>query len=68
MAAPLGGCVWLAVWLRDAFSLGDWVVWAGAAFGAVCAVEGLRSSLKVLDRLAKDKDDGPGDVFFNDHT
>ena len=29
VAAPLGGFIWLGVWLRQRFDLGVWVVLAG---------------------------------------
>ena len=68
VAVPLAGCVWLSTWLRDTFSLGDWVLWVGVVFGAVCALEGFLSSLRVLNRISKEKKDDPPDVFFNDHA
>lgn len=67
VAVPLGGFVWLAVWLRDAWGWGDWVIWAGLALGLYCAADGLRISLKNLSRIAETKKKGPPPVAFNDH-
>ena len=68
VAFPLAGFVLLAVWLQNRFSLGAWVIWAGVALGVICAVDGLRTSLKAMERLAKKKpDEEPPPVSFNDH-
>ena len=67
VAAPLGGFIWLGVWLRQRFNLGVWVVLAGIVLGVVCAVDGMRVSLKAMERMAKDKKDTePPPVSFND--
>ena len=68
VAVPLGGFVAVAVWLRQRFDLGAWVVIVGVVIGVVCAVNGLRDSLKAMERMAKDKkEDIPPPVSFNDH-
>jgi hypothetical protein len=68
VAFPLAGFVLLAVWLQNRFDWGSWVIWAGVAVGVICAVDGLRTSLKAMARLAKDKpEEGPPPVSFNDH-
>lgn len=67
VAVPLGGFIWLGVWLRQRFDLGVWVILAGVFVGAVCAIDGLRSSLKAMERMAKDKKEEPPPVSFNDH-
>ena len=68
VAAPLGGFIWLGVFLRQRFGWGVWVVLAGIFLGIVCAVDGLRVSLKAMERMAKDKKDPePPPVSFNDH-
>ena len=69
VALPPAGFILLAVWLRDRFSMGSWVLWAGILLGVICAVDGLRLSLKTMSRIVKDK---PGEqekppVSFNDH-
>ena len=67
VAAPLGGFIWLGVWLRQRFDLGIWVVLAGIFLGIVSAVDGLRVSLKAMERLSKDKKQDPPPVSFNNH-
>lgn len=68
VAVPLAGFVLLAVWLQSRFDLGAWVIWAGVGLGVICAIDGLRTSLKAMDRLANHKpDQEPPPVAFNDH-
>ena len=68
VAAPLGGFILLAVWLRSRFQWGNWVIIVGAVLGAVCAAEGLLSSIRAMKRMTdqgKEPQDPP--VSFNDH-
>lgn len=68
VALPLAGFVLLAVWLKAQFYLSSWVIWVGVILGLVCAVEGLRSTLKIMERLAKDKKErNQNNVSFNNH-
>lgn len=68
VAFPLAGFVLLAVWLRERFSLGVWVIWIGIILGVICAIDGLRTSLKAMERLSGSKPDRePPPVSFNDH-
>jgi hypothetical protein len=68
VAVPLGCFIWLGVWLRQRFELGVWVVLAGVFVGIVCAVDGLRVSLRAMEKMSKDKkEDEPPPVSFNDH-
>ena len=68
VAAPLGGFIWLGVWLRQRFALGVWVVLLCIFLGIVCAVDGMRVSMRAMERMAKDKkEDEPPPVSFNDH-
>ena len=63
---PIAGFVLLAVYLRQQFSLGVWIIIAGTVLGLICAVQGLRNSLKMMEQMAKNKkEDLP--VSFNDH-
>ena len=66
VAAPLGGFIWLGVWLRQRFDLGVWVIWLGAGVGLVFALDGLRVSLKALERLSRGKEKNHP-TGFNDH-
>ncbi len=67
VALPLGGFIFLGIWLRQQFDLGIWVVLAGIFLGIVSAVDGLRVSLKAMERLSKDKKQDPPPVSFNNH-
>ena len=69
VAFPLAGFTLLALWLRDRFGLGVWVVLAGIGVGFLCAVDGFRNSLKIMEKLGRNdkKDDAPPPVSFNDH-
>ena len=67
IALPLAGFVLLALWLRNTFSLGNWVLWVGIVIGVISAIDGLIQSLRILDRLSKKKEDSPPPVSYNDH-
>ena len=66
VAVPLGGFVWLALWLRTRYELGAWVVIAGVVLGLICAVDSLRTSLRAMERMSKE-DKQPPPVSFNEH-
>lgn len=67
VAVPLGGFLWLGVWLRDSLGWGDWTFWVGLVLGVYCAVDGFRVSLKNLDRISNPKKKSKPPVAFNDH-
>lgn len=67
IAIPPVGFILVAVWLQDRFSLGSWVMIAGVIMGVIGAADGLRTSLKAMDRMAREKEDRPPPVSFNDH-
>lgn len=68
VALPLAGFVLLGVWLHEHLNWGVWTVWAGIILGMISAIDGLRSSLKVLNRISsKDSDTEPPATSFNDH-
>ena len=68
VAIPLAGFVLLAVWLQQTYSFGIWVIIVGVVLGIVCAVSGLRSSLKAMEQMSKtnEKKDIPP-LSFNEH-
>ena len=66
VAVPLGGFIWLAVWLQQRFQWGSWVIIVGVILGVLCAVEGFLSSLKAMRRMAKEKEEKQP-LAFNDH-
>lgn len=66
VALPPVGFILLALWLRDSCGWGGWVLWAGIVLGVVCAFDGLRTSLKAMERMSRSKkEDKP--VSFNEH-
>lgn len=67
VAFPLAGFVLLAVWLRDRFQWGSWVIYAGLVLGLICAVTGFRDSLKTMERLSRDSKKKDPPVSFNEH-
>ena len=68
VVVPLGGFILLALWLRQQFGWGDWVIIVGVLLGVVCAVDGLRTSLKAMERMSKDKkEEQEPPASFNDH-
>lgn len=67
VAVPLGGFVLLAVWLQRRLAWGTWVIIVGVVLGVICAINGLRNSLKVMEQLAKEKQEEIPPISFNDH-
>lgn len=67
VAVPLGGFILLGVWLHNQFGWGTWVIIVATALGLICAIDGLRSSLKAMERLAKEETKDKPPVSFNDH-
>lgn len=69
VVCPLTFCVLLAVWLHERLGWGVWVIWAGAVLGTILAIDGLRSSLKIMARISRDdKKEGPPPLSFNEHS
>ena len=68
VVAPIACAVLAAVWLQQRFDWSGWVIVAGAVLGLICAVDGLRTSLKAMSVMAgnKEKKDPPP-VSFNEH-
>ena len=68
VAMPPAIFIMLALWLRDSCGWGGWVLWVGISLGVITAIDGLRTSLKAMRILSKDKkppEDPP--VSFNEH-
>ena len=59
--------IMLAVWLRDRQDWGAWVIWIAIILGMVCAVDGLRTSLKAMEKMSEDKKKPLEGVSFNNH-
>ena len=67
VALPLAGFVVLGVWLHRQFSLGVWVIIVCALVGVICAIDGLRNSLKAMDRMAGKDKKGKPPVSYHEH-
>lgn len=67
VALPPLGLVLLSVWLRDSFGWGNWVIWAGVVLGIIFALDGLRISLKTMEKMSAEETDKEPPVSFNDH-
>ena len=55
VALPLAGFTWLGVWLRGRCALGNWVVVVGLVIGLICAVDGFRSSLRIMEQMDRQR-------------
>lgn len=66
-ALPLAGFVLLGVWLHQNRGWGMWTVWAGLVIGLICAVNGFRDSLKIMEMMSENKQQDPPPVSFNEH-
>ena len=65
-AVPLAGFVLLGVWLRNRFSIGNWVLFVGIALGLLFAIDGFCRSLKLLSQMSKDQKKKPP-VSYSEH-
>lgn len=66
-AVPLAGFVLLAVWLKNRFGLGNWVLFIGIGLGVFSAVDGFYKSLKALSQLSKDHKEDKPPVSYTEH-
>ncbi len=73
IALPMGGFIWGAVWLRDRFGLGKWVVICGCVIGLICAIDGVIHSFQIISRIMHKQDEESKKelktplVSFNEH-
>ena len=67
VAVPPAAFILLAVWLRDRFGWGNWVIWVAIVLGIYCAVTSFVSSLRMLTALSGKKKRETNAVSFNDH-
>lgn len=66
-AVPLAGFVLLALWLKNRFGLGNWVLFVGIGLGVVSAIDGFYKSLKALENLTKEKKKDKPPTSFSEH-
>lgn len=69
IAGPFVVFILLAVWLRQQFNLGGWVLIIAIVFGFISAIDGFRVSIKAMEHMSKGKSskNDPPPVSFNDH-
>jgi hypothetical protein len=67
VALPPALFILLALWLRDSCGWGGWVLWVGIVLGVICAFDGLRSGLRAMERMSRDKKEETPPVSFNEH-
>ena len=65
-AVPLAGFVLLAVWLRNQFGLGIWVLFVGIGLGLLSAIDGFIRNLRALDKTNRKKEKKPP-VSYGEH-
>lgn len=66
-AVPLAGFIVLAVWLRNRFDFGSWVIFVGIGLGLFCAIDGFVRNMKALDRMSREKGKNNPPVSFGEH-
>ena len=57
----------LAVWLRNRLQWGNWVIVVGVVIGIVCAINGLRNSMKTMETMVGEKKEEKQPLAFNNH-
>ena len=67
VAGPLAGFILLGVWLNKSLGWGSWTVWVGIILGVTGAADGLRQSLKAMQRMSGNGQEKEPPVSFNDH-
>ena len=66
-AVPLAGFVLLAVWLKNRFGFGNWVLFVGIGLGLFSAINGFYKSLKILTQQEKDSGKEKSPVSYTEH-
>ena len=67
VALPPLGFMLLALWLKNRFSLGNWVVIGAVILGIIVAIDGLRISLKAMEAMSDSQKDASTPPGFNQH-
>ena len=69
VAAPLATFVLLALWLRQQFGLGMWIIWTALVLGGICAVSGFRQTLHLMEQMdSRNSKKQEPPIGFNDHV
>ena len=64
---PPGRLYLPGIWLHDGCDWGQWTIWVGVILGVTTAADGLRQSLKAMERMSGSDQDKTPPVGFNDH-
>ena len=67
VAVPLAGFIFLGIWLHNGCGWGQWTIWTGIVLGVTTAADGLRQSLKAMQRMSGNDQEKEPPVSFNDH-
>lgn len=67
VALPLAGCVWLGFWLKNDCGWGLWALIVCVVLGLLFAVDGLRNSLKLMERMAGQEPKKSPGISSNEH-
>ena len=67
VSLPPLGFIYLAIRLQKRFFWGNWVIFAAIALGLICAIDGLRTSLKAMEQMSAGKREKEKSVSFNEH-
>ena len=68
IAVPFTGFLLLALWLRNRFGWGNWIVIIGILVGLISAADSFFVAMKAMQRSTPDKtEEDPPPVSFNDH-
>ena len=67
VAVPLAGFIFLGIWVHHSCDWGHWTVWVGILLGVITAADGLRQSLKAMQRMSGTKEGKSPPMGFNDH-
>ena len=66
-AVPLAGFIFLGIWLHNSCAWGQWTIWVGVILGVTTAIDGLRQSIKAMQRMSESAPEKEPPVSFNDH-
>lgn len=67
VALPPLGFVLLALWLKNRFSWGNWVMIVAVILGVIVALDGLRVSIKAMETMSDTKHEETPPTGFNQH-
>ncbi len=68
VAVPIGGYLFLGLWLHQSLGMGKWVLILCISLGILCGGRSLWDSLKVMERMAAEpKQEDPPTISFHDH-